>query len=191
MPSIQDVADQVNAKLDSISNNTAATVTVGNNIRNDLAQTNSKLDNLDNHLQAGVSQLANGIFAIFELLKVTNSILDHHTNQNNTIICELKNTNDLLCGITRKLTKQLDLSEQMVKSLKRVEGIAERAEPAAAGDYDRDLAVNERISECCPPPEPRPEPCPQTCPVPEPKPHRPQGQDWRPTPPRGPNDPIG
>ena len=177
MPSIQDVADQINAKLDSINNNTAQTV--------------NRLNTIDNHLQAGVNELANGIFAIFELLKVTNSILDHHTNQNNTIICELKNTNDLLCGITRKFTKQLDLSEEMAKSLKRVEGIAERAEPAAAGDYDRDLEINERISECCPPPETKPEPCPNPCAVSEPKPHRPQGQDWKPTPPRGPNEPIG
>lgn len=190
MPSIQDVADQINAKLDSISNNTAATVAVGNNIRNDLAQTNAKLDNLDNHVQAGVNELANGIFAVFELLKLTNSILEFHSNQNNTIICELKNTNHLLCDITRKLTTQLDLSEQMVKSLKRVEGIAERSEPAAAGDYDRDLAVSERISECCPPPEQQPEPCPQTCLLPEPVPFKPQGQDWKPTP-SGPNDRIG
>lgn len=189
MPSIQDVADQINNKLDQINSNTAATVAVGNGIRADLAQTNSKLDNLDNHLQAGINQLANGIFAIFELLKVTNSILDHHTNQNNTIICELKNANDLLCGITRKLTKQLALSTQMVQSLQRVEGIAERAEPGAAGDYDRQLAINARISECCPPEEPKPEPCPETCAVSEPRPHRPQGQDWRPTPPRQP-DPI-
>ena len=113
MPSIQDVADQINAKLDSINNNTAQTVTRLNAIDN-------RLNTIDNHLQAGVNELANGIFAIVELLKVTNSILDHHTNQNNTIICELKNTNDLLCGITRKLTTQLDLSEQMVQSLKRV-----------------------------------------------------------------------
>ena len=184
MPSIQDVADQINAKLDSINNNTAQTVTRLNTIDN-------RLNTIDNHLQAGVNELANGIFAIFELLKVTNSILDHHTNQNNTIICELKNTNDLLCGITRKLTTQLDLSEQMVQSLKRVEGIAERTQPAAAGDYDRDLETNKRISECCPPPEPKPEPCPNPCAVTEPRPHRPQGQDWKPTPPPRPNQPIG
>ncbi|MGH9968515.1 MAG: hypothetical protein ACREBG_11900 [Pyrinomonadaceae bacterium] len=188
MPSIQDVADQINAKLDQINNNTAATVAVGNNIRGDIAQTNAKLDTIDNHLQAGVAQLSNGLFAIFEVLKVTNSILDHHSNQNNTIICELKNANDLLCGMTRKLTRQLELSEQLVKSLKRVEGIAERVEPGAAGDYDRQVELNDRITECCPPKEPRPEPCPETCRVPDPKPYQPQGQDWRP--PRQP-DPIG
>jgi ABC-type transporter Mla subunit MlaD len=188
MPSIQDVADQINAKLDSINNNTAATVTVLNNVRGDIAQTNAKLDTLDNHLQTGIVQLANGLFAIFELLKVTNSILNHHSDQNNTIICELKNANDLLCGITRKFTRQLKLTEQLVESLDRVEGIAERAQPGPAGDYDRNVELQDRIEKCCPPEEPKPEPCPATCRVPDPTPYRPQGQDWRPPQPR---EPIG
>jgi hypothetical protein len=188
MPSIQDVADQINAKLDSINNNTATTVTVLNNVRGDIAQTNARLDTLDNHLQAGIVQLANGLFAIFELLKVTNSILNHHTDQHNTIICELKNSNDLLCGITRKLTKQVTLTEELVESLDRVEGITERVHPGAAGDYDRNVELHERVSDCCPPPEPKPEPCPETCRLPEPRPYRPQGQDWRPPQPR---EPIG
>jgi hypothetical protein len=41
MLSIQDVADQINAKLDNIKDNTAATVAVGNGIRNDLGLVNT------------------------------------------------------------------------------------------------------------------------------------------------------
>ena len=37
MPSIQDVADQINPKLDQVSPNTADTVPVGNGIGHDLA----------------------------------------------------------------------------------------------------------------------------------------------------------
>jgi hypothetical protein len=182
MPSIQDVADQINAKLDQINNNTAATVTVGNSIRNELTQTNTELNTIDGHLEAGISQLSNGLFAIWELQKVINSILDFQSKQNDTIICLIKNTNDLLCGITRKLTRQIALSEQLVKSVKRVEGIAERSEPAAAGDYDRLAALGEQIRECCPPEEPTPEPCSEDCPVARPAPYRPKGQDWNPSP---------
>lgn len=181
MPSIQDVADQINTKLDQINNNTAATVAVGNGIRNDLAQVNTKLDTLDAHLQAGLSGLSNGLFAIWELQKVTNSLLDHNREQNDTIICSLQNANELLCGMTRKLTRQLNLSEQLLKSLKRVEGIAERAEPAAAGDFDRLAKLQDEIHECCPQEKPKPEPCPEPCPVSELKPYKPKGQDWKPS----------
>ncbi|MCC7371519.1 MAG: hypothetical protein IT306_24075 [Chloroflexi bacterium] len=186
MPSIQDVADQINAKLDQINTNTATSVTIGNGIRTDIGQTNAKLDTLDAHLQAGVSELANGIFAIFELHKATNAILEHQSKQNDTIICLITNTNELLCGITRKLTRQLALSEQTLTSVKRIEGIAERAEPAAAGDYDRLAELDHRLLECCPPEQPKPEACPEPCPVPRDDPYRPKGQDWRPRPQRDP-----
>jgi hypothetical protein len=188
MPSIQDVADQINVKLDQINNNTAATVAVGNGIRSDLAQVNTKLNTLDSDLQTGVSVLSNGLFAIWELQKVTNAILDHHSKQNDAIICLLENTNDLLCGMTRKLTHQLDLSEQLVKALKRVEGIAERAEPAAAADFDRNDELEKQILKCCPPDEVKPEPCPEPCHVQPTRPHDPKGQDWHPVPP--PRQPV-
>jgi hypothetical protein len=170
MPSIQDVANQINAKLDQINNNTASTVSVGNGIRNDL--------------QKCCADLSNGLFAIWELQKVTNSTLDHHSKQNDTIICLLENTNELLCGMTRKLTRQGDLSEQLLKSLQRVEGIAERVDPTAASDFDRFTELQDQIRECCPPEEPRPEPCPEPCRRTEQRPYRPKGQDWKPSPPR-------
>ena len=181
MPSIQDVADQINAKLDQINQNTADTVAVGNGIRGDLVEVNTKLDTLDGHLQAGVAQISSGLFAISELQKVTNSILDHHTKQNDTVICLLDNTNELLCGMTRKLTRQLDLSERQLVSLQRIEGIAERVHPGAAGDFDRAAELEAKILECCPPEEPPLEPCPEPCPVAKPRPYRPKGQDWKPS----------
>lgn len=174
MPSIQDVADQINAKLDQINQNTA--------------DTNTKLDGLDAHLQAGVAELANGLLAIWEIQKVTNSILEHHSKQNGTIICLLENTTELLCGMTRKLTRQLDLSERLLESVERVEGIVERVEPGAAGDFDRLAELHDHIRECCPPDEVKPEPCPEACAVPEAKPYRPKGQGWKPSPPP---EPIG
>jgi hypothetical protein len=175
MPSIQQTADQINAKLDQINNNTAATVAVGNGIRSDL--------------HAGFSVLSTGLFAIWELQKVANSFLEHHTKQNDTIICLLENTNELLCGVTRKLTRQLDLGEGQLKSVKRLEGIAERTEAEAAGDFDRMADVQKSILQCCPADEVKPEPCPESCPVPKVQPHGPKGQDWQPLPPRQP--PVG
>lgn len=187
MTSIEDIGNQINAKLDSIVQNTSDTVTnthdmvtVGNGIRSDLTEVNTKLDTLDTHLQSGVTELARGLFAILEQQKVTNSILDFHSRQNDTIICLLENSNTLLCGITRKFTSQLELSEKLLKSLKRVEGIAERAQPAAAADYDRLAGLQRQISECCPGEEPVPEPCPEACAVPKQDIYEPKGQDWQP-----------
>lgn len=183
MPSIQDVADQVNAKLDSINQNTADTVAVGNGIRSDLGDVNSKLDTIDADLNAGVTMLGQGLFAIWELQKVTNSILEHHSDQNDTVICLLENATELLCGMTRKMTHQLELSAKQLTSVQRVEGIAERVHAEAAGDYDRHAALEAKILECCPPDRPKPEPCPEACDVPKPKPYSPKGQDWKaPTP---------
>jgi hypothetical protein len=180
MPSIQDVADQINVKLDLINQNTAATVSVGNSIRTDIAQVNAKLNTLDGDLQAGTTSITNGLFAIWELQKATKAVLDHHTKQNDTIICLIENSNELLCGITRKLTRQLDVSEQLLKALKRVEGIAERTQPGAAGDFDRLSEIQKELRECCPPEEPKLEPCPEACRVSKPEPYNPKGQDWKP-----------
>lgn len=188
MPSIQDVADQINAKLDQINQHTADTVAVGNGIRNDLGDVKTKLDTLDSDLNAVAVNLAAGLFAIWEQQKVTNAILDHQSKQNDTIICLLENADELLCGITRKLTRQIKIGELQLKSLERVEGIAERVNPGAAGDYDRNAELQAQILECCPPEEPPLEPCPEPCPVPKERPYKPKGQDWKP--PQQP-EPIG
>jgi hypothetical protein len=182
MPTIQDVANQINAKLDQISVHTADTVAVGNAIRGDLTQVNTKLDNIDGDLQAGVAELAAGVFAVWEQQKLTNSILEHHSRQNDTIICLLENTTELLCGMTRKMTKQIEISESELTSVKRLEGIAERVHADAAADYDRNAALKAQLLECCPPSPREPEPCPEACPVPKERPYRPKGQDWKPSP---------
>lgn len=188
MPSIQDVANQINAKLDGINQNTQDTVGVGNQIRGDLATITTRLDALDAHVQQGLADVSAGLFAIWELHKATNAVLEHHTRQHDTLICLLENTNELLCGMTRKLTRQLEHSERALASLERVEGIAERVHAEAAGDVDRAAQIEARLLECCPPERPEPERCPEPCPVPEHRPYDPQGQDWRP---RRRQEPVG
>jgi hypothetical protein len=180
MPSIQDVADQINNKLDEIVANTAATATVGTEIRTEVQTLNAAVATMDGHLQAGLSNLAAGLFAIWEVEKAQLSELRHHSDQHTTVICLLEHADELLCGITRKLTTQLELERELLESTRRLEGISERAESAAAGDYDRLHAVQDRLAECCPPPAVEPEPCPPPCPVRQHDPYRPQGQGWKP-----------
>lgn len=188
MPSIQDVADQLNAKLDEINANTAATATTCGAIKTDLDELNGRVSVLDDHVQAGFANLAGGLFAIWEVQKASLVQLQHQSQQNDTVICLLQNTTELLCGITRKMTVEIEIGRTLAETVKRIEGIAERAEPAAAGDFDRLSDVKKKLAECCPPQPVEPEPCPPACPVPALDPYRPRGQGWKPqtTP-----DPVG
>jgi hypothetical protein len=184
MPSLQDIADQINGKLDAITTNT------GNTAAN-TATTNGHLSALRTEVATGIANLAQGLFAILEQQRTTNHLLEHNRKQNDTIICELQHANELLCGITRKLGKQLHLSQQTLTATLRLEGIEERAHAAEAGDYDRDLELKAKIEKCCPPRDPPEEACPPNCGVPGFDPRRPEGQKWEPI--EGPRqpDPIG
>jgi len=179
MTTIQDVADQINAKLDQINQNTAAEVTTSNAIKGEIAVTNTYLANIENTLGIDLANISQGIYVVTELQKVEIAYLDYMRRQNDTIICLLENNNDLLCGITRKFTKLLDLTSQQLTLVRKLEGIEERAHAAEAADYDRLLALKSEIEECCPPEQPPPEPCPPACDkpgfrVPDPK------VDWKP-----------
>lgn len=189
MPTIQDIADQANAKLDSLIQNTSDTVsnTAAINVSvkavdTDVKAVNASIKTLDAHVQTGFSNLSQGLFSLIELEKVSIALQDQNRKQNDTIICLIENSNELLCGITRKLTRQLDLSENLLRSTRRIEGIEERAHAGEAADYDRLVALNAKIEECCPP-EPAPlEPCPAACPKSDYRPVTPKGQDWTPLP---------
>ena len=175
MPSIQDVADQINARLDQVVTNTGDNVTVSKDIR-------SRLDQTNNLLAQGFVNLGQGLFAILEVQKSALNLLDHNRKQNDTIICELVHANDLLCKIMNKLGDQVRLTQSLVVSVDRIEGIEERAHGAEAGDYDRDKALEKKIEVCCPP-KPHPvDPCPKPCEAAEFRPRQPEGGDWKPLP---------
>jgi hypothetical protein len=191
MPSIQDVADQVNAKLDTISTNTSDTATNTAAIQAGVNTANAKLGLIDNHLQLGFSNLSHGIFALVELEKVSVALAEQNRKQNDTIICLLENSNEMLCGITRKLTRQLDLSERILSAAARLVAIEERVHAAEAADYDRFNVLQDEIRVCCPPPKPPIEPCPAPCPKSDYVPTRPNGQDWTPLPTQPKGGPTG
>ncbi|HEY0551007.1 MAG TPA: hypothetical protein VGF13_15490 [Verrucomicrobiae bacterium] len=191
MPSIQDVADQINARLDQISTNTANTAQNTADIRSRVDQTNNRLAQIDNTLAVGFANLSQGLFAILQVELVAVELLDQNRKQNDTIICELRHSNQLLCNIMRKFGHQLRLSEATLKSALRMEGIAERAHCCEAGDYDRSLEMMKHLEECCPPKPLPEEACPEACPAPHYRERQPGGLDWKPLPPPGQSKPIG
>lgn len=191
MPSIQDVADQINARLDQVATNTADTAQNTQDIRNELVQANVRLSQIDNTLATGFSNLSQGLFALLQVQLAALDLLNHNRKQNDTIICELVNSNELLCNIMRKLGRQLRLSEASLKSVERIEGITERVHCCEAADYDRNRDLSQQIKECCPP-EPIPEEeCPVVCTPPIFRERPPAGQDWEPLPTPQRPDPVG
>ncbi len=189
MPSINDVADQINARLNQIMTNTANTaqntadnVAVSKDMRSELVHANSQLSQIDNTLTTGFTNLSQGLLALQQVQLAALELLDHNCQQNDTIICELVNNNELLCNIMRKLGQQVQLSEASLKAIKRIEGIAERVHCCAAGDYDRDRDLIQQVEECCPPKPIREEECPAVCKPPTYHKPKPTSQDWKPLP---------
>ncbi len=191
MPSIQDVADQINARLDQINTHSAATAQNTADLLVQATQSNTRLAQIDNTLGTGFANLSQGLFALLQIQSVALDLLDHNRRQNDTIICELASGNGLLCNIMRKLGRQVALSAAELEAVERIEGIAERARAGEAADYDRNLALQQRMEACCPPrPQPE-EPCPEPCKAPAYKERRPGSQEWKPLPaPKQPN-PVG
>lgn len=189
MPNLQDVADQINARLDQVASNTATTADNTADVRNELVQTNSRLAQIDATLATGFANVSQGLFALIQVQIIAAGLLDHNRKQNDTIICELANSNTLLCNSLRKLALQLRISEASQVSLARIEGISERVHAPEAGDVDRHLGLLAQVQACCPPEPPPQEPCPAVCPPPVYRERQPTGQDWKPLPP--PQRPIG
>lgn len=191
MPNLQDVADQINARLDQIATNTVNTANNTADIRNELVQVNGRLTQIDTTLAGGFANLSQRLFALIQVQLVALELLDHHRKQNDTIICELANGNALLCNIMRKLGRQVKLSEAALKSVERIEDIVERVHAEAAADADRHRDLARQLEACCPPPQEPPESCPPDCARPPYRDRRPSGQDWKPLPPPDRHAPIG
>ncbi|PFV80064.1 hypothetical protein COL05_15780 [Bacillus sp. AFS059628] len=189
MPSIKDVADQINSRLNLIATNTAniakntsENLVVSQDIRKELNQTNGQLLQIDNKLDVGFASLSQGLFAMLQVQHASLELLDYNRQQNDTIICELVNNNKILCNIMRKLSHQLQMSEKGLESVVRIEGITERIHSSEAVDYDRHHELNKKIEQCCPPKPIPEEECPEVCETPIYRERKLEGQDWKPLP---------
>lgn len=198
MASIQDVADQINARLDLIATstsdtaqNTANNVAVSESIRDQLIEVNNRISQLDARLATGFANLSQGLFAILEVQRAALILLDHHRRQNDTIICELVNNNELLCTIMRRSGEQVRLLETSTTSIQRIEGILEFTHCAEAAEYDRHREVIRRVEECCPPKPIPKEDCPDSCETPVHRAPDPAGQEWEPLPTPDRRTPVG
>ena len=189
MPSIKDIADQINGKLDQITTNTSVTaqntadnLVVSKNIEIGVQQVNNNLQKIDQTLQIGFSNLSQGINNLLQVQIAALNLLDHHRKQNDIIICELQNNNIMICDIKQKLGLQIHLDEAELRAIERMEGIAERVNAGSAADYDRHKEVQTKIEVCCPPEPVELESCPELCKTPRFKNITLEKTDWKPLP---------
>jgi hypothetical protein len=180
MPSLQDVANQILGVLNQVQANTAASATTELQIKGDTADIKTKLDGIESTLQNGFLSVDQGLFAILEQEKETNSLLIAEVAQNNTIICWLTNIADVLCRIMRKTNTEVELQTHMRDVLEHLAKIEELVHSEAAVQVERDERLETKIEECCPPTEPPPEVCYEPCESPDITIYKPRGSDWQP-----------
>lgn len=179
MASLSDIANDIKNILNNIATDTHQTALTSNQIKADTAAANVKLDTINNTLQQGFALVANGLFAIHEAQKKTNTLLEENVEQNKAIICWLTIIADLLCRQLRKFNKHLVLQEDIRDSLNLLQSILQLVHAREALEVQKQIETEKKIAECCPPEEPRPEQCFEPCPVQRVPPYDPKGQDWK------------
>lgn len=189
MPSLADLANQINNTLTQIQTNTSDTSDTAALIKGDTADIKTRLDTLISGMTAGFSQLQQtivlgvsflgaGLFAMLETQRATNSLLATNNSQNDTIICWLHKSADLLCAQLRTQEQLLHIEEQSLSSLQTLQGILELAHAREFVEYARVRENARKIAACCDKPPPQAPPCFEPCEVPRVVHHDPKGQDW-------------
>lgn len=180
MPSLQDVANQILGVLNQVQTNTASSASTEVQIKADTTDIKNKLDTIESTLQFGFLAVEQGLFAILEQEKETNSLLIAEVAQNKTIICWLTNIADLLCRIMRKTNTEVELQTEMRDVLEHLKRIEELVHSEETIEVQRQEQLELKIEECCPPPVPPVEVCYDACESPDTTIYKPRGSDWQP-----------
>ncbi|WP_446744778.1 hypothetical protein [Silvibacterium acidisoli] len=165
MPSLQEVANQINDDLDQIKGSTALTA--------------GRLDTLTQHLDADSSTLTQGLFAIWEVGKQCAALLEDNRIQNETIICWLQTESDLQCRILRKMNSLIEIETATRDAVVKLEKILEQVHAHETLQVDNLAVVQAQVMACCPPPEEQPERCYDPCLEGKLSAYKPKGQDWQ------------
>lgn len=180
MPSLADVANDIKALLtdikssaDATKNNTAAIVT-------NTAQTANNVMVLNATSQAGFSNIANGIAVEIMLQHQTNDLLHVNNQQNEVIICWLKNIAKVLCDIKHNTDASVKLVKEINLTLIHIDKITELVHAAQAMEVLKHKELQDKIEVCCPPKHPEPGPCFEACESPHYPPYKPVDIKWSP-----------
>jgi hypothetical protein len=180
MPSLGDVANQILDSLNQIQGNTSATAVNTNQIKGDTAVIRNELNAIEGTLVAGFANTEQGLFAILEQSKQTNSLLMEEVQQNNTIICWLTTIAEELCTILRLTAREVELQHDISEGLEFLNDITGLVHAREAVEVHRLERVEEKVDKCCPEPVKPVVPCFRPCETRDVDIYHPKGGDWQP-----------
>lgn len=191
MPTLADIANEVNNKLSQIVTNTKDTADTVALVKGDTADIKLRIDGTNARLDAGFSFLGEGLFAILEVQRQANAHLATLVDQNDVMLCWMAKMAELLCQQLRVLEKDLAVHEHVLATMRALEGVVALVHAREKLEYQTKLELEAKISACCPRTADPPKACYEPCREPEVTTYDPKGQDWDGS--FGPNepDPIG
>ncbi len=195
MPSISDVFNeltQANVRLQQLHTDLDALHTVVDQgmsqLHGDVVALTSTaalgFGQVDNTLNAGFTNMSQGLQILMQLGAITNTTLAYHTQQQHTMICLLEQIARFACQTLNEAHAQTTLQQEIGRDLGALLYISRATHSEAALAFDQRQQLQRQIEACCPPAEQPPfcvyDPCPK--PPKEQAPRTPD--DYRPFEPR-------
>lgn len=180
MPSLGDIANDIEGRLDDIKSYTLGTRDNTATIINQLSQLETKVDQVNSTAQLGFTNLAQGLAVLIQLGTQNNDLLESNDKQNQTIICWLDHIAHILCDIKHNTDIEVRLEKEMSTTLEHVDDILELVHAREAMEVMNQEEIEKRLEECCPKEEPAPRPCFENCASPALPDYHPVKSDWLP-----------
>ena len=173
MPSLGDIANDIQTRLDDIKSNTLGILNNTGTIINQINQVHATE-------QLGFANVAQGLAILIQLQLQANDLLSWNDKQNQTIICWLANSAHVLCDIKRDTTHQVRLQTKLVSLVEHLDQILTLVHAREAVEVQSQNELKERIGKCCPTKDPEPQPCFAECASPILPDYEPVKVDWTP-----------
>ncbi len=180
MPSIGDIANDIEARLDDIKTNTLGTSNNTGTITGQLTQLDFKTGQINLTAQLGFTNLAQGLAVLIQLGIQNNDLLASNDKQNQTIICWLDHVAHVLCDIKHNTDSEVKLQKEMSATLSHLDDILELVHAREALEVLNQQELEKRLEECCPKEVPAPQPCFENCESPRLLDYHPVKPDWQP-----------
>lgn len=158
MPSISDVfkeLQQANGRLETLHTDMQDLRSQLLTLHSDLGIVNGSINagfnNTVNTLNAGFTNMSQGMHAMITLQAFANSVLLYHSKQQDTMICSLEKISNHTCN----LVTEAHLQTALLTSIESNEGaqteLLKSVYPDAALQLARAESVRRQMEECCPP----------------------------------------
>lgn len=121
--------------------------------------------------------MGNGFNQLVTLQSYANEALFQNTQQNDTIICLLRQISENTCKLVNESHQQTGLQATIAEDASTLADLYQVTHPEAALVRSRELALKAQIEECCPPEEEPPACVSKECPAPAPLGNPPQVGD--------------